>query len=159
MVLVCFVPEDSDIEEAFDVYLANLVYAAEQCGEQGRTALIEPINNRDIPGYYLNESRMAVEIINELESPSLRLQFDLYHCQIMEGDLAMHLRELKDYVGHMQIAGVPERHEPNVGEINYPYLFELMDSLGYDVWVGCEYRPQSETAAGLGWFEAFKSGT
>ncbi|MGI9335412.1 MAG: TIM barrel protein, partial [Gammaproteobacteria bacterium] len=81
------------------------------------------------------------------------LQFDLYHCQIMEGDLDRHLRELMPIVEHMQIAGVPGRHEPDVGEINYPFLFDLIDELGYEGWIGCEYRPRAETVAGLGWFE------
>jgi len=155
-IMAGIVPEDSDIEEAFDTYLANLGFAAEQCAEANLTALIEPINNRDMPGFYLNDSKMATAIIDELELPNLKLQLDLYHCQIMEGDLAMHLRNLKDYVGHIQIAGVPERHEPDSGEINYPYLFNLIDELGYEVWIGCEYRPRADTVAGLAWFQSWK---
>ena len=155
-VMAGIVAEGSDIEEAFDTYLANLGFAAEQCAEAGLLTLIEPINSRDMPGFYLNDSKMATAIIDELELTNLKLQLDLYHCQIMEGDLAMHLKNLKDYVGHIQIAGVPERHEPDIGEINYPYLFRLIDELGYDVWVGCEYRPRGNTTDGLDWFQAWK---
>ena len=155
-IMAGIVTDETDIEEAFDTYLANLGFAAEQCAGANLTALIEPINSRDMPGFYLNDSKMATAIIDELEQPNLKLQLDLYHCQIMEGDLAMHLKNLKDYVGHIQIAGVPERHEPDVGEINYPYLFKLIDELGYDVWIGCEYRPRGNTAEGLGWFQAWR---
>ncbi len=87
---------------------------------------------------------------------NLRLQLDLYHCQIMEGDLAMHIREYLPLVAHIQIAGVPERHEPDVGEVNYPYLFALLDDLGYEGWIGCEYRPAHGTEAGLGWFASYR---
>ncbi|MEZ5594704.1 MAG: hydroxypyruvate isomerase family protein [Gammaproteobacteria bacterium] len=155
-VMAGIVAEGTDIEEAFDTYLTNLGFAAEQCAAAGLDALIEPINSRDIPGFYLNNSTMATAIIDELQQPNLKLQLDLYHCQIMEGDLAMHLRNLKNYVGHIQIAGVPERHEPDIGEINYPYLFKLIDELAYDVWIGCEYRPRGDTVAGLSWFEGWR---
>ena len=133
------------------VYLANLAYAAKQAASLGITVVIEPINTRDIPGFFLNRQDEAHEICAEVGAPNLKVQFDLYHCQIVEGDLAMKLRKYMAGTGHIQIAGVPERHEPDVGEINYPYLFGVMDELGYDGWVGCEYRPRGETSAGLGW--------
>ena len=133
------------------VYLANLAYAAKQAASLGITVVIEPINTRDIPGFFLNRQDEAHAICAEVGAPNLKVQFDLYHCQIVEGDLAMKLRKYMAGTGHIQIAGVPERHEPDIGEINYPYLFGVMDELGYDGWVGCEYRPRGETSAGLGW--------
>ena len=133
------------------VYLANLAYAAKQAASLGITVVIEPINTRDIPGFFLNRQDEAHAVCAEVGAPNLKVQFDLYHCQIVEGDLAMKLRKYMAGTGHIQIAGVPERHEPDIGEINYPYLFGVMDELGYDGWVGCEYRPRGETSAGLGW--------
>ena len=133
------------------VYLANLAYAAKQAASLGITVVIDPINTRDIPGFFLNRQDEAHAVCAEVGAPNLKVQFDLYHCQIVEGDLAMKLRKYMAGTGHIQIAGVPERHEPDVGEINYPDLFGVMDELGYDGWVGCEYRPRGETSAGLGW--------
>lgn len=133
------------------VYLGNLAYAAQQAAAHGITILIEPINTRDMPGFFLNRQDEAHAICREIGVANLKVQFDLYHCQIVEGDLAMKMRRDIAGIGHMQIAGVPERHEPDIGEINYPYLFRLMDDLHYDGWVGCEYRPKAGTSAGLGW--------
>jgi hydroxypyruvate isomerase len=139
------------------VYLENLAYAAAEAAAHGVTIVIEPINTRDIPGFFLNRQDDAQAICAEVGAPNLQVQFDLYHCQIVEGDLAVKLK--RDMVrpqagiGHIQIAGVPERHEPDIGEINYPYLFELIDSLGYQGWIGCEYRPRGATSDGLGWLK------
>lgn len=138
-------------EQARATYIENLRYACARLAPYGITLLIEPINNRDIPGFFLNRTDVARGIIDAVGAPNLGLQLDLYHCQIMEGDLAHHLRDLADITRHIQIAGVPERHEPTLGEINYPYLFQLIDALGYHGWIGCEYRPAGETTAGLGW--------
>jgi hydroxypyruvate isomerase len=115
--------------------------------------LIEPINTRDIPGYFLNRQDEAHAVVAEVGAPNLKVQMDLYHCQIVEGDVAMKLRTHLPggRVGHLQIAGVPDRHEPDAGELNYAFLFEVIDSLGYDGWIGCEYRPAAATSAGLGW--------
>jgi hydroxypyruvate isomerase len=135
------------------VYLNNLGYAARQAAAHGITITIEPINTRDMPGFFLNRQDDAHAICREVGAPNLKVQFDLYHCQIVEGDLAMKMRRDIGGIGHMQIAGVPQRHEPDIGEINYPYLFGLMDELGYDGWVGCEYRPKAGTSAGLGWLK------
>lgn len=139
-------------------YVDNLRQAAAQAAGVGVELLIEPINSRDIPRYFLNRQDHAHDIIGEVGAANLKVQMDLYHCQIVEGDLAMKLRHYlpTGRVGHIQIAGAPERHEPDVGEINYPYLFALLDELGYSGWVGCEYRPArgaqaGATAAGLGW--------
>lgn len=144
---------------ARDTYLANLAWAAGQARVLGLDVLIEPINTRDIPGYFLNRQDDAHALIAEIGAPNLKVQMDLYHCQIVEGDLAMKLRRYLvpgGSVGHLQIAGVPSRHEPDLGELNYPYLFELLDELGYAGHVGAEYRPRAGTTAGLGWFAPYK---
>lgn len=132
------------------VYIDNLRWAAGRAPE--RVLVIEPINARDMPGYFLNRSDEAVAIIETIGAPNLRLQFDLYHAQITEGDLTRRLEALIGRIGHIQIAGVPDRHEPDGGEVNYPHLFATLDRLGYDGWVGCEYRPAGRTEDGLGWF-------
>lgn len=133
------------------VYIDNLRYAAAACAQHGKTLLIEPINGRDMPGYFLQLQGEAHAIREEVGAPNLKVQMDLYHAQIMEGDLATKLKKHLAHIGHIQIAGVPERHEPDRGEVNYPYLFQLLDQLGYDGWVGCEYRPAQGTVEGLGW--------
>ena len=134
-----------------ETYVRNLAYAAKEAASAGVTVVIEPINTRDIPGFFLNRQDEAHAICAEVGAPNLKVQMDFYHCQIVEGDLAMKLRKYIAGVGHIQIAGVPERQEPDLGEINYAYLFRLMDELGYAGWVGCEYRPRGATGAGLGW--------
>jgi hydroxypyruvate isomerase len=134
-----------------DVYLKNLVHAASQAAAQDLTVVIEPINTRDMPGYFLNRQSDAREICREVGAPNLKVQFDLYHCQIVEGDLATKLKQMIADIGHIQIAGVPDRHEPDDGEVNYPYLLKLIDTLGYDGWIGCEYIPRGSTTNGLAW--------
>jgi hydroxypyruvate isomerase len=140
-----------------DVYLRNIAYAAQAARSAGITILIEPINTRDMPGYFLNTQDDAHGICRELDASNLRVQFDCYHCQIVEGDLATKLNRDIAGIGHIQVAGAPERHEPDVGELNYPYLFELIDALGYGGWIGCEYRPRAGTSAGLGWFAGHRA--
>ncbi|MBI5255634.1 MAG: hydroxypyruvate isomerase family protein [Burkholderiales bacterium] len=139
-------------------YLANLAWAAEQAAPLGVNLLIEPINPRDMPGYFLTHQHEAHAIVQEIGAPNLGVQMDLYHCQIVEGDLATKLRQHlpTGRVRHLQIAGVPERHEPDVGELNYPYLFALIDALGWHGHIGCEYRPRAATRAGLGWFQPYR---
>ena len=132
-------------------YVANLRYAASRAAEAGVEIMIEPINTRDIPGYFLNTQAEAHAIREEVGAANLKVQMDLYHAQIVEGDVATKLRRYLPHIGHIQIAGVPDRHEPDIGELNYPYLFALLDELGYAGWVGCEYRPANGTLAGLGW--------
>ena len=141
------------------VYVANLAWAARQAAAEGIDVLIEPINTRDIPGFFLNRQDDAHEIVAEVGAANLKVQMDLYHCQIVEGDVAMKLRRYLPggRVGHLQIAGVPQRHEPDVGELHHPYLFDLIDELGWSGHVGCEYRPRAGTSAGLGWFEPYKA--
>ena len=143
--------EDRALHRA--TYVRNLEYAAKAAASAGITIVIEPINTRDIPGFFLNRQDEAHTICAEIGASNLKVQMDFYHCQIVEGDLAMKLRKYIGGVGHVQIAGVPERNEPDVGEINYPYLFRLLDELGYAGWVGCEYRPKGKTSDGLGWLK------
>jgi hydroxypyruvate isomerase len=146
----------SDPDDAARVYLRNLACACDELRPYGISVTIEPINTRDMPGYFLTLPQQAAEVIVALHKDNLALQFDCYHAQIMVGDLARHLERHFPVVGHVQIAGAPERQEPDVGEIRYPYLFGLLDRLGYPGWVGCEYRPSrgiapGGTSAGLGW--------
>jgi len=149
-------PEQSR-EKHRAVYVKNLEYAAKEAQSLGITVVIEPINTRDIPGFFLNRQDDAQAICEEIGAPNLQVQFDIYHCQIVEGDVAMKLkRDMKRQnagIGHIQIAGVPERHEPNLGEVYFPYLFELIDLLGYGGWIGCEYRPKAGTSEGLAWLK------
>jgi hydroxypyruvate isomerase len=134
-----------------EAYVGNLRHAAAQLERAGLTLLIEPINTRSIPGNFLNTSAQAIGIMDEVAAPNLLLQYDLFHMQIMEGDLAMTLQRLLPRIGHVQIADVPGRHEPGTGEINFAFLFDWMDRIGYTGWVGCEYAPAAGTGAGLGW--------
>lgn len=133
--------------------LSNLRWAAQAAADVGVDILIEPINGRDMPGYYLQTQDQAHSLVQTVAALNLKVQMDLYHCQVMEGDVAAKLRKYlpTGRVGHIQIAGVPERHEPDVGELHYPYLFDVIDTLGYAGWVGCEYRPRNGTSQGLGW--------
>jgi hydroxypyruvate isomerase len=151
-------PEGRDKAAGERVYIDNLRWAADRVAAAGLTAVIEPINTRDIPGYFLNYTSQAMRIIKEVGRPNLKLQLDLYHVQIMEGDLATRIRALAGHYPHVQIAGNPGRHEPDVGEIHYPYLFDLLDEIGYQGWIGCEYRPQGDTIAGLGWARKYGIG-
>lgn len=138
------------------VYMHNLAHAADEAAGMGVTVVIEPINTRDIPGFFLNRQDEAQAICSELDKPNLKVQFDLYHCQIVEGDLATRLRRDMARIGHIQVAGVPERHEPDTGEVNYDYLFTVIEDLGYSGWIGCEYRPAGATSAGLKWFAPWR---
>jgi hydroxypyruvate isomerase len=141
--------------EAEAVYVANLRAAADFLAPRGITLLIEPLNTRDAPGYFLSTTGAALRILDRVGRANVSLQLDLYHCQIMEGDLARHIRDLAGRFAHVQIAGVPERHEPDTGEVNYEYVLGLLDETGYAGWVGCEYRPKAGTLAGLGWARAW----
>jgi hydroxypyruvate isomerase len=141
------------------VFRRNLAYACDAAHTHGIAIMIEPINTFDMPGYHLTRQQQAADVIGALARDNLRLQLDFYHLQRMEGELAGHLQRHFALVGHVQIAGAPGRNEPDVGEIAYPYLFRLLDGLGYRGWVGCEYRPSAgsaagSTSAGLGWMRA-----
>jgi hydroxypyruvate isomerase len=135
------------------VVVDNLAWAAGVAGAAGVDLLIEPINPRDMPGYFLNRQDEAHALVAEVQAPNLKVQMDLYHCQIVEGDVETKLRQYlpTGRVAHLQIAGVPRRHEPDHGELNYNHLFGVLQELGYAGWIGCEYRPRAGTSEGLDW--------
>lgn len=132
-------------------YIENLSRAADLAAAKNITVLIEPINPRDRANYFLNHVEHAADIIAQVGKPNVKMQFDFYHVQIVGGDLVTRLEKYLPVVGHLQCAAVPVRHEPDDGEINYPYVFDAVDRLGYAGWIGCEYRPRAKTEAGLGW--------
>ncbi len=150
------VPAGADRAACRATYLENLRHAAQETAKRGITLLVEPINPRDIPGYFLNTQAEAHQIREEVGAGNLKVQMDLYHAQIVEGDVTVKLRRWVRHVGHVQIASVPDRHEPDAGELSYPHVFRLLDEIGYPGWVGCEYRPAHATAAGLGWFAPYR---
>ncbi|MCG7362314.1 hydroxypyruvate isomerase family protein [Roseomonas sp. ACRSG] len=139
------------------VYTANLAWAAEEATKFGVKPLIEPINHRDIPGMFLNTMEQGAAIIAAVGPERLGLQFDLYHCQVTEGDIVKRVEKHLPIIAHMQVADVPGRNEPGTGEVNWPFVFERIDALGYRGWIGCEYRPMGETVAGLGWFAPYRA--
>jgi len=134
-------------------FVRNLRFAAQEAEQDGITLTIEPINPRDVPGYLLTTQGEAHAIREEVGMPNVKVQMDLYHAQIVEGDLSTKLRRWLSDIGHIQIAGVPDRHEPDGGELNCYALFDLLDELGYKGWVGCEYRPRAGTVPGLAWLD------
>lgn len=138
-------------ERARQTLLDNLAYAADQCQPHGITVLIEPINTFDMPGYFLTHSQQATDLITDCGRSNLRLQYDIYHMQRMEGELSHTIGRLLPLIAHMQLADVPGRHEPGTGEINYPHLFAMLDEIGYAGWLGCEYHPLNGTLESLAW--------
>jgi hydroxypyruvate isomerase len=146
-------PAGADRSSLRATFIANLRYAAGKLAARGITLLIEAINTRDIPGFFLNTQAESYAILTEINAPNLKMQMDLYHMQVVEGDLAMKLRQYATHCGHIQIAGVPARQEPDTGEVNYRYLYGVLDEIGYAGWIGCEYRPAGKTVDGLGWFQ------
>ena len=152
------VAEGADAEACLHSYVANLTFACDQAAADGITICIEPINQRDMPGFYLRHTTQALTVMHMVRRPNLKLQYDVYHAQISEGDLATTLSAVIDHVGHVQIANPPLRHEPGEGEINYVYIFNLLDGLGYSGWVGCEYKPKGGTLDSLKWGRPFGIG-
>ncbi|MBG9388978.1 2-oxo-tetronate isomerase [Caenimonas aquaedulcis] len=161
-VMAGLVPQAQERDALRPTYVSNLRWAAREAAKQGVNVLIEPINTRDIPRFFLNRQDHAHELVAEIGEANVQVQMDLYHCQIVEGDVASKIRQYlpTGRVGHFQVAGVPERHEPDVGELNYAYLFDVIDEVskdcGWSGWVGCEYRPARGaqprgTSEGLGW--------
>lgn len=136
-------------------FIANIGFAADCLAADGITLLIEPINDRNMPGYFISHQSEALDLIARVDRPNVALQLDLYHAQIMDGDLTRLIESMAGRYRHVQIASVPERHEPDEGEVNYPHLFAALDSIGYDGWIGCEYNPRGDTRAGLGWFQPY----
>jgi hydroxypyruvate isomerase len=149
-------PINSDKQSLRNTYISNLKYAAAEFAKHQITLLIEPINTLDMPGYFLNTQAEAFAICKEIGVSNINMQMDIYHMQMMGENLAANIRRYLPYVGHIQIANVPGRHEPDQGEINYPQLFELLDNLKYQGWIGCEYKPKTTTQEGLGWFEKYR---
>ena len=149
-------PADVTLAQCLEQFVVNLEWAARRCAAAGVTALIEPINTRiDVPGYVLDSTALAVQCLQQVGSAQLQLQYDVYHMQIMEGDVARSIERLLPAIGHIQIADNPGRHEPGTGEINFPWLLRHIDALGYGGYIGCEYVPVADTVAGLNWARGF----
>lgn len=149
--LAGIVPDGVTAQQAEETFVSNLRFAAGALKENGISLIIEAINTRDIPGFFLTNTKQALDVIEKVGSDNLNFQYDIYHMQIMEGDLAPTLSEHLSQIQHVQLADNPGRHEPGTGEINYPFLFNHLDSIGYDGWVGCEYKPKTTTVEGLSW--------
>lgn len=152
-ILAGIAPAGADRAVLHQTFVENLKFAAPKIKDAGLKLLIEPINTRDIPGFFLNYTRQAKAIIEEVGSDNLFIQYDIYHMQIMEGDLARTIEANLPQIAHVQLADNPGRNEPGTGEINYAFLFRHLDAIGYSGWVGCEYKPKGDTAAGLGWLK------
>ena len=149
-------PESVPHDRTREAFIANLKYAAPRLAENGIKLLIEPINTRDIPGFFLSTTAQALDIMQEANEPNLYLQCDVYHMQMMEGNLADTIRKNLARIPHIQVADAPGRHEPGTGEINYAFLFQHLDKIGYQGWVGCEYKPLAKTEDGLGWLAPYE---
>jgi len=147
-------PEGVSADKARATFVSNLKFAAEKLKAEGIRLITEPINTFDIPGFFLNRTQQAVDIIKDVGSDNLFIQHDIYHMQRMEGELANTIKANIGLIKHMQLADNPGRNEPGTGEINYKFLFKFIDDLGYDGWIGCEYKPLTTTEAGLGWLKA-----
>jgi hydroxypyruvate isomerase len=148
-------PKGAHSDRLRETFVANIDYAARALKDAGIWLLIEPVNTRDIPGFFLNRTKDAIAIIEEIGSDNIFVQYDIYHMQIMEGDLTRTIEANLPLIAHIQLADNPGRNEPGTGEINYPFLFKKLDSLGYAGWIGCEYKPAAKTAEGLGWFAPY----
>jgi hydroxypyruvate isomerase len=148
-------PEGVAKEKLRETLIENLRFAADRLKSAGLTLLTEPCNRRTIPGFFLSGSRDGIEIIDAVRAGNLLLQYDIFHMQIVEGDLARTIERLLPRIGHMQLADVPDRHEPGTGEINYGWLLAEIDRLGYQGWIGCEYLPKGDTAQGLAWAKPY----
>lgn len=153
--LVGIPPQDADPARVRRTVVGNLAFAAKALGQAGIRLLIEPVNGFDIPGFWLQHADQAVDVIEEIGSDNVWLQYDLYHQQRVDGELTATWRRLKDRIAHIQVADNPGRGEPGTGEINFPFLFAELDRDGYAGWVGCEYKPRGGTSAGLGWLKPY----
>ncbi len=147
---------ESELSEA--TFISNLKWAADQAREANVTLLLEPLNTQDVPGYLHTRSDHTAELIAAIERDNVRMQFDFYHMQVMEGNLAKGVDRHFDIIGHIQFSSVPGRHEPQYGEVNLPYLFDFLDEINYEGWVGCEYTAKGNTVAGLSWAEPYLGG-
>jgi hydroxypyruvate isomerase len=149
--LVGVAPAGADASELNEVLLKNLRFAADALSRERIRLLIEPINTLDIPGFFLNRTEQAAQIVSDVQSDNLFIQYDIYHMQVMEGDIARTVQKHLARIAHVQLADNPGRNEPGTGEINYPFLFRHLDQIGYRGWIGCEYKPRTTTVDGLGW--------
>ena len=154
--LLGIVPQGVSHEVAEETVVSNLRFAAAELKTAGIRLLIEPINTFDIPGFFLSKTQQAVDLIHKTGSDNLFVQYDIYHMQRMEGELANTIRKHFALIKHVQLADNPGRFEPGTGEINYAYLFSLLNEIGYDGWIGCEYKPKAGTVPGLQWRSAYK---
>lgn len=145
-------------DAAAEVYARNMTLAADKAAPHGLTILIEPINHRDHPGYFLCRIEQAADLILRLGRPNVKIMFDCYHLQILQGDLIKRMEAHLPLIGHVQVAGVPARAEPDSGEVNYPAIYEALDRLGYTGWIGAEYKPRARTEDGLAWALPFGIG-
>jgi hydroxypyruvate isomerase len=152
-------PAGADEAALRRTFVANLSYAAGELKKAGLRLLVEPINTFDIPGFYVSRTAQALSILDEVGAANAYLQYDIYHAQRMEGELAATLRAHLPRIAHVQLADNPGRNEPGTGEINYPFLFDHLDRIGYAGWIGCEYKPATTTDAGLGWRERMTRST
>jgi hydroxypyruvate isomerase len=145
----------ADLQRVYSTFVDNLRFAASALGAEGIRLLIEPINTRDIPGFYLCHSQQAIDLISDVGGGNIFLQYDIYHMQVMEGDLVPTIERNLPRIAHIQIADTPGRNEPGTGEINYPFVLDRLDAMGYRGWIGCEYKPKAGTVQGLGWFAPY----
>lgn len=153
--LVGIKPADVSEEDAYQTVVENLKFAAEKLNAQGIRLIMEAINTQDMPGFFVNSTEKALRIVAEVGADNLGYQYDIYHMQIMEGNLARTLKDHQANIAHIQLADNPGRHEPGTGEINYPFLLKHIDDIGYQGWIGCEYVPATTTEAGLGWLKQY----
>ncbi|MCZ2103630.1 MAG: hydroxypyruvate isomerase [Comamonadaceae bacterium] len=151
--LIGKVPAGVDARAVDETVIANLRHAAAELGKHGKRLVIEAINTFDIPGFYLHGTAQALRLIEQVGASNLLVQYDIYHMQRMEGEIAATLQKHLQQIGHVQLADNPGRHEPGTGELNWPFLFAHLDRIGYDGWIGCEYKPATTTEAGQGWIE------
>jgi hydroxypyruvate isomerase len=147
-------PAGVSCEQGQAALISNLTYAASELKKADILCVMEPINSFDIPGYFINRTAEALAVFDQIDSDNLKVQYDIYHSQRMEGELGNTLKNYLPRIGHIQLADNPGRNEPGTGEINYPWLFKHIDALGYDGWIGCEYKPKTTTIEGLGWMSA-----
>lgn len=142
-------------EQHVNTFISNIRYAADIFAQDNIELMIEPLNSRDVPNYFVAHQREAAELIRQVNRPNVKLQLDVYHAQIMDGDLTHLIQDLADITGHIQIASIPTRNEPSGGEVNFPYLFTVLDKSGYEGWIGCEYNPEKSTEEGLSWVKPY----
>ncbi len=155
-VLAGIAPKDVPAEKIYETLVSNLKFAAAEAKKAGIPLVVEAINTRDIPGFYLNTTKQTLSLLDDVGPQDVFFQYDIYHMQIMEGDLVPTLRANMARIKHIQLADNPGRGEPGTGEINYPFIFKAIDDAGYTGWIGAEYKPATTTDAGIGWFAPYK---